>query len=234
MHTKLSQHLLNEFIYKSEDTFNQIIFTAHDVNLLNLNDFRQDEIWFVEKTQLGESKLKPLSDFNVKEGQDTLKAYLNGRFGFEKYPEDEFWIVTDVDNNWSHTHISDDRTFLDEWNEAISLCEEKNYNYAVSNPFFELWLLLHHDDCSDDDKRYAVTDEHDYEPTSHFRDRLRGLDVPLKDRKHINFEDYTEEKIVAAIERAKQLHTSREDLQPHYLATTVYMLLEKITALIQE
>ena len=73
--------LLNEFICKSENTLNQIIFTAHDVSLLNLNDFRKDEIWFVEKNTLGESKLKPLSDFNVQEGQDTLKAYLNGRFG---------------------------------------------------------------------------------------------------------------------------------------------------------
>lgn len=81
LHTKLSQHLLNEFICKSENTLNQIIFTAHDVSLLNLNDFRKDEIWFVEKNTLGESKLKPLSDFNVQEGQDTLKAYLNGRFG---------------------------------------------------------------------------------------------------------------------------------------------------------
>ena len=64
---------------KKED--NQIIFTAHDVNLINLNNFRQDEIWFVEKTQMGESTLKPFSDFEVKEGQDTLKAYLSGRFG---------------------------------------------------------------------------------------------------------------------------------------------------------
>lgn len=81
LHTKLSQYLLDEFIFKSEGTLNQIIFTAHDVNLLNLNDFAQDEIWFIEKNNLGESKLRPLSDFNVQEGQDTLKAYLNGRFG---------------------------------------------------------------------------------------------------------------------------------------------------------
>ena len=30
---------------------------------------------------MGESTLKPFSDFEVKEGQDTLKAYLSGRFG---------------------------------------------------------------------------------------------------------------------------------------------------------
>jgi AAA15 family ATPase/GTPase len=81
LHTKLSQHLMEEFIHRCESMFNQIIFTAHDVNLINLNSFSQDEIWFIEKNQVGESKLKPLSDFKVEKGQDALKAYLNGRFG---------------------------------------------------------------------------------------------------------------------------------------------------------
>ena len=81
LHTKLSQFLLNEFINHCEDTYNQIIFTAHDVNLINTNDFRQEEIWFIEKNNLGESRLRPLSDFNLQAGQDALKAYLSGRFG---------------------------------------------------------------------------------------------------------------------------------------------------------
>lgn len=81
LHTKLSQYLLNQFMCNCENTFNQIIFTAHDINLINLDDFRQEEIWFVEKNDLGESLVKPFSDFKVEEGQDALKAYLNGRFG---------------------------------------------------------------------------------------------------------------------------------------------------------
>ena len=81
LHTKLSQYLLAEFANCCENTYNQIIFTAHDVNLINMDDFRQEEIWFIEKNNLGESRLRPLSDFNLQKGQDTLKAYLNGRFG---------------------------------------------------------------------------------------------------------------------------------------------------------
>ena len=81
LHTKLSLFLLDEFACRAQEGSNQIIFTAHDVNLINLDNFRQDEIWFIEKTQMGESTLKPFSDFEVKEGQDTLKAYLSGRFG---------------------------------------------------------------------------------------------------------------------------------------------------------
>lgn len=81
LHTKLSQYLLKEFADGYEDTFNQIIFTAHDVNLINMDNFRQEEIWFIEKNSLGESRLRPLSDFRLKENQDALKAYLSGRFG---------------------------------------------------------------------------------------------------------------------------------------------------------
>lgn len=81
LHTKLSQFLLDEFARRAEKGYNQIIFTAHDVNLINLHNFRQEEIWFIEKNNLGESTLKPFSDFEIKEGQNTLQAYLNGRFG---------------------------------------------------------------------------------------------------------------------------------------------------------
>lgn len=81
LHTKLSQFMLSEFVNCCAETNNQIIFTAHDVNLINMDSFRQEEVWFIEKNKLGESQLRPLSDFCLKEGQDTLKAYLNGRFG---------------------------------------------------------------------------------------------------------------------------------------------------------
>ena len=73
--------LLDEFACGVGEGNNQIIFTAHDVNLINLHSFRQDEVWFIEKNKQGESALRPFSDFQVKEGQDTLKAYLSGRFG---------------------------------------------------------------------------------------------------------------------------------------------------------
>lgn len=81
LHTKLSQYLLREFLKGCEDTDSQIVFTAHDVNLINLEEFGQDEIWFVEKDSNGESHFRPFSDFEIQKGQNALKAYLNGRFG---------------------------------------------------------------------------------------------------------------------------------------------------------
>lgn len=56
----------------------QIIFTAHDINLKYL---RQDEIWFIEKNKNGESTIRPLSDFNIKDDTNLVNDYLAGRFG---------------------------------------------------------------------------------------------------------------------------------------------------------
>lgn len=150
-----------------------------------------------------------------------FKIEKNAIYQFEKYPEDEFWIVMDVDRNWEEPWIS-------EWNEAITICEEKQYGYAISNPFFEIWLLLHHDIPKDEDAVFAVTDTHSYEKTEHFRERLRELGAPLKDKKHIRDWDYNTVNVMNAIERAKELHQDKTDLCPRYFATTVYLLLDKI------
>ncbi len=164
------------------------------------------------------SKVRPKQ---LVERIDRFKIEKNDIYQFAKYPEDEFWIVTDVDDNWG-------TLWIDEWNEAVDMCNEKNYKYAISNPFFEIWLLLHHDFVTEEDKMWAVTDEHAYEKTDHFRERLRNLNVPLKDKKHINVQDYNAEKVEVAVERAKELHVDRADLCPKYFASTVYMILEKM------
>lgn len=81
LHTKLSKYILKTFVENSQNLLSQIIFTAHDVNLINLRDFTKEEIWFIEKNSIGETSLKPFSDFETNDNQDIIKDYLNGRFG---------------------------------------------------------------------------------------------------------------------------------------------------------
>lgn len=166
---------------------------------------------------------------------DQFRMEMDEEYQFSKY-SDEFWIVTDVDDNWSDKDTGSGKTRADEWQEAVAMCEEKGYGYAVSNPFFEIWLLLHHTNPSEEDKAYAVTDTHAYEKTDHFKKRLKELGVPLKgkgtDKKHIDFLDYDSEKVMLAVRRAEDLHKDKKDLSPKYFATTVYLLLEKIMGLL--
>ena len=57
------------------------MFTTHDVNLLDLDNFKQEELWFIDKKTTGETSLKPFSDFDVSNKKSILNDYLAGRFG---------------------------------------------------------------------------------------------------------------------------------------------------------
>ena len=81
LHTKLSKNFIRMFENATAETPAQLIFTAHDVNLLDLDLFRSEEIWFIEKTSNGETKIRPFSDFDIKDNDNILNDYLNGRFG---------------------------------------------------------------------------------------------------------------------------------------------------------
>lgn len=161
---------------------------------------------------------------------EKFKQEKDAIYQFAQYPEDAFWVVVDVDKNWSNEVIDpkEGKTYLDEWNETVALCQEKRYGYAISNPFFEVWLLLHHDDPTPEDKAFAVTADHAYEKTDHFRTRLQKLHVPLKNKKQIYPSHYTMQNVMAAIQRASALHIDPADLCPHYFATTVYRILQEI------
>jgi AAA15 family ATPase/GTPase len=60
---------------------NQLIFTTHDTNLLDLDLLRRDEIWFVEKNKNGISDCYSLAEFKIRPDLKVEKGYLNGRFG---------------------------------------------------------------------------------------------------------------------------------------------------------
>ena len=81
----LHPSLLSMMVQKimvDDTTKGQLIFTTHESNLLNLDIFRQDEIWFVEKDKkTGGTHLYSLSDFKPRYDLDIRKGYLKGRFG---------------------------------------------------------------------------------------------------------------------------------------------------------
>ena len=60
---------------------NQVIFTTHDTNLLDLDILRRDEIWFIEKDSQGASHPYSLAEFKIRPDLKIGKGYLHGRFG---------------------------------------------------------------------------------------------------------------------------------------------------------
>jgi len=79
IHPNLLYSLVKKLM-DTPDTKGQLIFTTHEANLLDLNIFRQDEIWFTEKKD-GATHLYSLSEFKPRNDLDIRKGYLKGRFG---------------------------------------------------------------------------------------------------------------------------------------------------------
>lgn len=79
LHPNLVQNFIKQFL--AQATQNQLIVTTHEATLLDLNIFRRDEIWFVEKSPTGASTLYSLEEFKPRHDLDIRKGYLQGRFG---------------------------------------------------------------------------------------------------------------------------------------------------------
>ena len=80
LHPKLTKLIVDIFQSELNDKA-QLIFTTHDISLQNNHQFRRDEIVFIDKNHLGESKLYTLSDLKVREDATFSKDYMQGKYG---------------------------------------------------------------------------------------------------------------------------------------------------------
>ncbi len=83
LHPLLTRRLIEMFQDKTVNTKGaQLIFTTHDVMLLDLSFLRRDQIWFAEKNdQTCATELFSLASFSPRKGENVRKGYLQGRFG---------------------------------------------------------------------------------------------------------------------------------------------------------
>ena len=69
----------------------QLIFTTHDTNLLGVNLFRRDQIWFIEKDDFEATDMYSLLEFRDEDGNTVRKDrsfekdYIRGRYGAIPY-----------------------------------------------------------------------------------------------------------------------------------------------------
>lgn len=208
----------------TEEEYIEVLSQIYDgvKGRVQLISVAEDEVHTLPKKRTREQnqvlgKSKP---WQLVERINKFKEEKEAKYEFSKYPEDEFWIVSDVDDNLDNHET--------EFKNAIQECDEKGYKYAISNPFFEMWLLLHHDEVREEDRKYAVTETHSYEATDHFRVRLTEKGAPLKEQKHLNIEHYSDEKIRLAVQRAKGLVKGKEEKIPSDYGTYVYKIVEEI------
>ncbi|GAB4223777.1 MAG: RloB family protein [Gammaproteobacteria bacterium] len=117
---------------------------------------------------------------------------------------DEAWIVIDRDE-WTEQQL----TNLHTWS---TRCD--NYGFALSNPKFEYWLLLHFEDGN------GIQSANDC--SNKLKSYIKNYD------KNIDIRKIQLEQIEQAIERAKQRDIPACTDWPRNIGTTVYKLVEKI------
>lgn len=83
LHTNLSRYLIGLFNDPEVNRNDaQLIFNSHDVSLLDLDLFRRDQIYFVEKNnKTGVTDLYSLADYSPRKNENIYKGYIQGRYG---------------------------------------------------------------------------------------------------------------------------------------------------------
>jgi AAA15 family ATPase/GTPase len=83
LHTLLTQKMLDYYFSNcSKDSRAQLLFTTHDVMLMDQHLLRRDEMWVTEREADGASTLTSLWEYeDIKVDTDIRKSYLNGRLG---------------------------------------------------------------------------------------------------------------------------------------------------------
>jgi AAA15 family ATPase/GTPase len=89
LHPHLCQYLVSIFNSKIENPKNaQLIFTTHDISLLDKEILRRDQIYFTNKNRKGETELFSLCDLSERKNLDFSKRYMEGRYGALPYLEE--------------------------------------------------------------------------------------------------------------------------------------------------
>jgi len=83
IHHLLLARLLERYLTMcNKDTRLQLIFTTHDLLLMDQELLRRDEMFVVERDDSGVSSVIPLNEYkNIRSDKDLLKSYIQGRFG---------------------------------------------------------------------------------------------------------------------------------------------------------
>lgn len=158
-------------------------------------------LFFSQTTMITVKCLKSRDESSPAKVLKRMKDYIQDK-GLKR--TDEAWLVVDKDQ-WRDDQLLQ----LHEWS-----LQATNYGLAVSNPKFELWLLMHFEDASG-----AVTPRQCLERLSRYLpDYAKGrIDIgKLKPG------------ITAAIDRARQKDQPPCTDWPRSVGTTVYRLVEKI------
>ena len=163
---------------------------------------------------------RSVDEQNNSSPEHVLKQLNDYKSQYELEADDELWLVVDKDR-WTEAMLS---------RVATECLQEVAMHMALSNPCFELWLLLHIEDA------VSLTPEEQMLWMENRR-KSKNADPYLKVRLRQKIGSYHESSydtlaliahVEDAIERARALDKNPADRWPQTLGTRVYLLAESI------
>lgn len=163
---------------------------------------------------------RSVDEQNNSSPEHVLKQLNDYKSQYELEADDELWLVVDKDR-WTEAMLS---------RVATECLQEVAMHMALSNPCFELWLLLHIEDA------VSLTPEEQMLWMENRR-KSKNTDPYLKVRLRQKIGSYHESSydtldliahVEDAIERARTLDKNPADRWPQTLGTRVYLLAESI------
>ena len=152
--------------------------------------------------------------------EHVLKQLNDYKSQYELEADDELWLVVDKDR-WTEAMLS---------RVATECSQEVAMHMALSNPCFELWLLLHIEDV-------ALLTPEEQKQWMENRKKSKNTDPYLKARLRKKMGSYHESSYDAqalmvhvenTIERARTLDKNPNDRWPQTLGTRVYLLAKSV------
>lgn len=145
---------------------------------------------------------------------DRLKeAFKNVKQRAEIQTGDEFWVFLDTDHHFLERNLAGTLA-------ALQTARQVGFEVAISNPCFELWLLLHHADVAQGTV-FANCDE----VAQRIRERLGQYN-----KTSVKAGQFPLANVPIAIQRAKHLDSSPNAPWPATTGTHVYRLLERVVS----
>ena len=134
--------------------------------------------------------------------------------------DDELWLVIDRDR-WLERMLS----------QVAQLCAQNSHlHFCMSNPCFELWLLLHLEDVEqydDETKNALLQNKKNKSGVTWLKKRMKDLLGSYAESKYdaLGLIPYAP----VAIDRARGLDSNPQDRWPQSIGSRVYLLMESIT-----
>ena len=134
--------------------------------------------------------------------------------------DDELWLVIDRDR-WQERMLS----------QVAQLCAQNSHlHFCMSNPCFELWLLLHLEDVEQYDeetKNALLQNKKNKSGVTWLKKRMKDLLGSYAESNYdaLSLIPYTS----VAMDRARRLDNNPQDRWPQSIGSRVYLLMESIT-----